>query len=119
MSLLKRRIEEQKKAAQPALGVPEVLEESFVPTDPYQELKSHIHQRIVEAMNQEEGKILTSKNPDRKQLEEFVGQICNQVMEEQDIPIPRTDRNKIMDEMMDAVLGFGPIDPLLKDETIS
>lgn len=118
-SLLRRRIEAQKKAAQPALGAPEVVEESFAPTDPYQELKSHIHQRIVEAMNQEEGKILTSKNPDRKQLEEFVGQICNQVMEEQDVPIPRNDRNKVIDEMMDAVLGFGPIDPLLKDETIS
>lgn len=119
MSLLRRRMEAQKQSEQPVLGERPALESPPLRADPYQELKSRIHRRIVDEMSQEENRLLAGNNPDRKKLEEFVGKITNQVVEAEEVPVPRGDRGKIFEEMVDAVLGFGPIDPLLKDETVS
>ena len=36
-------------------------------------------------------------------------------MDEANMPVPRNERSKILAELVDEVLGYGPIDPLLKD----
>ena len=87
--------------------------------DPYQVLKARIHKRIVDEMSLEESKVLIEKDVDRKLLEEVVSRIANVVMEEAPVPVPRNDRSKIIIEVVDEVLGYGPIEPLLKDDTIS
>jgi pilus assembly protein CpaF len=40
-------------------------------------------------------------------------------MDEEAVPVPRSDRARIITEVLDEVLGYGPIDPLLKDDTVS
>lgn len=117
MSLLKR-LEAQKQTEQPLKGKEQVKVLNPLRTDPYQTLKVRLHRRIVDDMSQEESKLLTHDG-EKKLLEDAVGRIANVVMDEEAVPVPRAERTRIIAELVDEVLGYGPIDPLLKDDSIS
>jgi pilus assembly protein CpaF len=93
--------------------------ESTLRRDPHLELKSRIHKRIIEEVNLQKVIMPTGKNEDRQGLEGTVIRLCNQVMDEEVSKVPRFDRDKIIMDMIDDVLGFGPIEALLKDEAVS
>mgnify|MGYP001231013695 CR=1 FL=1 len=118
MSLLKRleaqkQIEKVKAPEKSKMAAP-------AKTDPYQNLKSKIHKRIIGEMSSEANKqLLMANNPDQNALEFFVAKVANEVMDVETPPVLRNDRNKIILEVVDEVLGFGPIDPLLKDDAVS
>lgn len=118
MSLLKR-LEAQKQSEQPGKGAEKAKTFLPVKSDPYQNLKVRIHKRIIDEMSLEESKALTDQEVDRTMLEEAVTRIATAVMDEEAAPVPRSDRGRIIAEVVDEVLGYGPIDPLLKDDTIS
>nr|WP_245692968.1 CpaF family protein [Sporomusa acidovorans] len=88
-------------------------------SDPYQELKVKIHKKIIEEMSQEESRALIDKETDIKTLEDIVARIANAAMEEEAVPVPRGERSRIITDIVDEVLGYGPIDSLLKDDSIS
>ncbi|WP_425059625.1 hypothetical protein SCACP_02170 [Sporomusa carbonis] len=119
MSLLKRLEEAQNKTEQPAKGAERPKAVLPVKNDPYQNLKVKIHKKIIEEMSSEESKVLVDKDADRKTLEAVVARIANIVMDEETVPVPRSERSRIIIEIVDEVLGYGPIDPLLKDDSIS
>jgi pilus assembly protein CpaF len=79
--------------------------------DPFQGLKSKIHKRIVGELG--------PVDLDRKQLEEAVTQISDICMDEEPIPVPRSERSRIISEVTDEVTGYGPIQALLKDDSVS
>ncbi len=79
--------------------------------DPFQGLKSKIHKRIVGELGPVE--------LDRRQLEEAVTKIADVCMDEEPIPVPRSERSRIISEVMDEVTGYGPIQSLLKDDSVS
>lgn len=87
--------------------------------DPFQVLKMRIHKRIVDELSAEESKVLTDKDADRRRLNEIVAGLANALMDEEPAPVPRSERTRIITEVVDEVLGYGPIEPLLQDETIS
>ncbi len=116
---LSKRLESQKQVERPALGKEKAAPIVPIQVDPFQNLKSRIHKRIVDEMSLEESKGLTDKNVDKKILEDFVAKISNAVMDEEAVPVMRGDRLRLIVEVVDGVLGFGPIDPLLKDESVS
>ncbi len=116
---LSKRLESQKQVERPALGKEKATPIIPIQVDPFQNLKSRIHKRIVDEMSLEESKGLTDKNVDKKILEDFVAKISNAVMDEEAVPVMRGDRLRLIVEVVDGVLGFGPIDPLLKDESVS
>lgn len=117
MSLLKRLEAQKQQTEQPAQGKEKAKIAVPAKSDPYQSLKGKIHKRIVDEMSGEENKNIAEM--DKKVLEDLVAQIANTVMDEEQPPVPRGDRARIITEVLDEVLGFGPIDPLLKDDTIS
>lgn len=117
MSLLKR-LEAQKQTEQPLKGTEPTKTLNPQRTDPYQVLKARLHRRIVDDMSQEESKLLTNDG-EKRLLEEAVARIANIVMDEEAVPVPRNERTRIITELVDEVLGYGPIDPLLKDDSIS
>jgi len=119
MSLLKR-LEAQKQTEQATQGKDRDGKPiTIVKIDPFLTLKGSIHKRIVDEMSQAESKELTAKDVDKKALEDFVARIANLVMDEEAIPVARGDRSRIILEVVDEVIGFGPIDPLLKDDSVS
>jgi pilus assembly protein CpaF len=112
MSLLER-LENKKKAESSMLGKPgdRSKPSQQLRMDPFQALKSRIHQRIVGELSMSE--------LDRRQLEEAVTLIASTCMEEEPVPVPRTERGRIIAELIDEVTGYGPIQSLLKDESVS
>lgn len=112
MSLLER-IESRKKIESPATSPMGERAKSAQPfrTDPFQGLKSKIHKRIVGELG--------PVDLDRKQLEDAVTQVADVCMDEEPIPVPRSERGRIISEVMDEVTGYGPIQALLKDDSVS
>ncbi len=92
---------------------------STIKSDPYQYLKTKIHKRIVAQMSSEDSKALVEKNVDIKALKEVVTRISSSVMDEEITLVPQAERKRIIPEVLAEVLGYGPIEPLLKDTSIS
>ena len=87
--------------------------------DAYQELKLAIHRRIVDEMNAEEQRVLSSGEHTREEVEELIDTYCQRVLEENPFSVPRGERTRLIADICDEMLGLGPIEPLLKDETIT
>ncbi|AJQ26834.1 CpaF family protein [Pelosinus fermentans] len=87
--------------------------------DQYQELKLDIHRRIVDEMNMEQQQILMNGQQDRREIEGIIAEYCNRVLDENPFAVPRGDRTAILADLLDEMLGLGPIEPLLKDETVT
>ena len=88
-------------------------------SDQYQQLKLEIHHRIVTDMNIEQQQLLTRGGRDRGEVEQVISGYCNRVLDENPFVVPRGDRHAIISDVIDEILGLGPIEPLLKDETIT
>ena len=52
-------------------------------------------------------------------IEQEVRQVAESYLERQNRFFTKTDREEIIRQVMDEVVGYGPITPLLKDETVS
>jgi pilus assembly protein CpaF len=87
--------------------------------DQYRSLKLEIHHRIVTEMNVEQQQILTRGEQERGAVEQVISSYCNRVIDENPFIVPRGDRQAIISDVIDEILGLGPIEPLLKDETIT
>ena len=87
--------------------------------DNYQELKLAIHRRIVDEMSEQEQQFLTSNNHTRAEVEALITSYCQRVLDDNPINVPRGERARIVADICDEILGLGPIEPLLKDETIT
>ena len=121
MSLLSRLYEqkqivnEQKDVSNPE----KVAQQVVLKSDPYQFLKTKIHKRIVAEMSSDDSRAIIEKKVDIKNLREVVTRISNIVMDEEITLVPQIERKRIIPEILNEVLGFGPIEPLLKDASIS
>lgn len=119
MSLLKR-LEQEKQI----LGRGDENQERAItqahPKDPYQELKIKIHKQVIEELDEE---ILKSQKEEvditPEKLKTQIEDLVNPIIDQEAGFIPRTDRLKIISEIIDEVIGLGPITPLLEDPTVS
>jgi pilus assembly protein CpaF len=82
--------------------------------DRYFELKSQIHKRLIEVLNFER---VSSVPKDRVRAE--IGRVVERLLEEERVPMTAAEQNKIIEEVLDEVLGLGPLETLLKEPTIS
>jgi pilus assembly protein CpaF len=77
-------------------------------------LKVRIHQRLIELLNLN----LLDKTPRETLRLEIRGAVSALLAEEKRIlTLGQTDR--LIDDVLDELLGLGPLEPLLKDETVS
>src|SRR5688572_8072669 len=75
-------------------------------------LKSRIQRRIIAELAPEAD---LGGVPGRRAIEE----LFNDTLAEEGIPLPRLERTRLLEAIMAELLSFGPIEPLLRDETIS
>ena len=87
--------------------------------DNYQELKLAIHRRIVDEMSDQEQQFLASNTHSRAEVEELISSYCQRVLDDNPMNVPRGERARIVADICDEILGLGPIEPLLKDESIT
>lgn len=87
--------------------------------DQYQELKLEIHRRIVDEMSLEQQQLLTNGQQNRSEVESIIAEYSNRVLDNNLVTVPRGSRTAIVADVLDEMLGLGPIEPLLKDETVT
>lgn len=87
----------------------ERLAEVAQQSDPFEEVKSRIHQNIIE-----------------KQLasgvdvtEEGMRQLINEYVEKSEYGIPRVNRETVKEELFDDIMGYGPIQTLVDSDLYS
>src|SRR5690349_20847992 len=79
------------------------------------ELKGHVHAELVKQL----GPHLYASDVDQADLESRVRQVLADVLARQDRPISNADRARITQEISDDILGYGPIEPFLRDPDVS
>ena len=79
-----------------------------------QEIKSRIHHRLMDRLNL---KIIDELEPDVVRNE--IGELVRELLLEEDTPLNLEEREKLVREVQDEVLGLGPLEPLLADNSIS
>ena len=105
------------KKAAPEAGGTEVLagHEQELPKDPLEELKRKIHQALVQGL----GPKLYDMNMTADQLEQRVKQKLTEVLAQEDTPLSAADRERLITETTDDILGYGPLEPYLNDESVT
>ena len=78
------------------------------------ELKSEIHRKLIGVLNLER---VSSLPKDRLRAE--IGRVVERLLADERVPMPTAEQNKIIEEVLDEVLGLGPLEPLLKEPSIS
>ncbi|MBK8459801.1 MAG: ATPase, T2SS/T4P/T4SS family [Micropruina sp.] len=73
----------------------------------------------VETLFERLGTRLNDANLDEAALQTMVLTELNQVVEESKIPLSSAERKRLIREVQDDVLGFGPLEPLLGDPAIT
>jgi pilus assembly protein CpaF len=84
-------------------------------TDPLADLKRKIHQSLLQAL----GPKLYDMKLTTEQLEQKVRERLRTALEHEPTPLSGADRKRLIDETMDNILGYGPIEPLLRDPTVT
>lgn len=79
-----------------------------------QEIKSRIHHRLMDRLNL---KIIDELESDVVRNE--IGELVRELLLEEDTPLNLQEREKLVREVQDEVLGLGPLEPLLADNSVS
>ena len=79
-----------------------------------QELKVELHKRLLENLN-----LAALEKASETQLKAEIAAISAEALDEMAVALSAVDRATLHQELYDEVMGLGPLEPLLKDETIS
>jgi pilus assembly protein CpaF len=83
--------------------------------DPFAELKRAVHQTLLNSL----GPKLYDSQLTQSELEDRVRQTLQEVLSAGDVPLTTSDRARIAQEIADDILGYGPVEPYLRDPEIS
>ncbi len=118
MSLL-QRLEKEKGVKQEGTQQTEKKkEEQKLARDPHRDLKQQIHHNIIKQIDQAAMEEL-SKGENSEKLLQQIEDMSSAFIEKEAGFISRADRQKIIQEIGDEIVGFGPINPLLQDPSVS
>jgi pilus assembly protein CpaF len=78
------------------------------------ELKSDIHRKLIGVLNLDR----VSSIP-KERLRAEIGRVVERLVEDQRVPMTAAEQNRVIEEVLDEVLGLGPLEPLLKEPSIS
>ncbi len=81
--------------------------------EPYGDIKQRVQRRLLAELSPS---VETNNIPEvRRALE----QIFNETIAEEQIPLTRTERANLFEDIVASILGFGPLEPLLQDDSIT
>lgn len=97
-----------------AQNLPGAEPAAVIDQETYLEIRSRVHERVLSECDAAQ---LTRMSLDGK-LDE-VRQALSLVLKEGGAALPARLRDRLTDEVMDEIVGFGPIQPLLDDPTVT
>ena len=87
---------------------------AFAKRDTHTELKVELHQRLLDLIN-----LSALDTMSRAQIQDEVGDIIEEELAKQRHALNAAERRQLTDDVLDELLGLGPLEPLLKDPTIN
>lgn len=107
MDLLEQRLREQENEKTHA--------RTAMPEQTQQRVKSVVHRELIRRLDLDRLGELQGTRAGQQQLFATI----HRLMSEQGVPLSASERDKLSQEVVDEVFGFGPIEPLLHDPTVS
>jgi len=105
------------------LGLVEPLKAKVAEEDSIIDLKERVHRRLIERMDLKKMpvEVLMLDREKFKELRQVAGKIVNNILTEetQSFISSLEIRKKLIQEIVDEALGFGPLEDLIKDNTIT
>src|SRR5215210_4131209 len=77
-------------------------------------VKSQIHTKLLNSLSPEQ---LRTLNKDG--VREQIGNVVERIVADEKLPMTVAERERLIEEVLDEVFGLGPLEPLLKDPTVS
>ena len=75
-------------------------------------LKSKVHARLVEEMQDED-------SAEREDIVAKITELTNEILAQTNTPMPRNERARLIESLINDVLGLGPLEQLLNDPEIT
>ncbi|GGO69836.1 CpaF family protein [Nocardioides deserti] len=83
--------------------------------DRIEEIKGNVHAELLQQL----GPHLYDADMDQEELDQRVRTVLANVLSSQDRPLSSGDRARVTQEISDDILGYGPIEPFLRDPDVS
>src|SRR5436309_1445419 len=80
----------------------------------YLELKANVHRKLLNRLNLE-----ALAQSDRARAESEIRTLLSELLTEENTPLSLGERDMLFGELIDDVFGLGPLEPLLRDPSIS
>ncbi|MEN8672772.1 CpaF family protein [Nocardioides sp.] len=111
------RAERAERAAAPRASEPTTARRTIGSgqTDRIDELKSSVHVELLKQL----GPHLYDADIEPNELDQRVRGVLADVLSSQDRPLSTSDRARVTQEISDDILGYGPIEPYLRDPEVS
>jgi pilus assembly protein CpaF len=77
-------------------------------------IKTQIHAKLLNSLSPEQLRDLNKEG-----VREQIGNVVERLVVDEQIPMTLAERERVIEEVLDEVFGLGPLEPLLKDPTIS
>ena len=87
---------------------------AFAKRDTHTDLKVELHQRLLDLIN-----LSALDKMSREQIQAEVGDIVHEELAKQNQALNQAERKQLVGDVLDELLGLGPLEPLLKDPTIT
>ena len=87
---------------------------AFAQRDSKTDLKVELHQRLLDLIN-----LSALDQMSHEQIEAEVGDIVSEELAKQNHALNQSERKQLVADVLDELLGLGPLEPLLKDPTIA
>jgi pilus assembly protein CpaF len=82
--------------------------------DRLMELKVELHKRLLDNLN-----LAALEKASEVSLKQEISSIASEALDELSVALNKEDRATLNQELYDEVMGLGPLEPLLKDETVN
>ncbi len=115
MSLLERLQKEKNMETLDSKAVKK--SQAAVKEDPFEEIKQKIHNKIIEEIKTAVFDDMDDEAEEK--LEKEITEIVEALLDEENTYIQKSDRQKIISEIINDTIGFGPINPLINDSSVS
>jgi pilus assembly protein CpaF len=99
------------------MGVPAALNKAAAPNPTlagYHELKGRVHERVIEVLDLSAAAAL-----DEESLKRELGRLIQRILTEEQVPLNMREKEQLVVDIQNEVLGYGPLEPLLNDPTVS
>jgi pilus assembly protein CpaF len=84
------------------------------PSSSWIDLKMRLHQRLLEMLN-----LAVIDKVTQPELRREVATMVTEMLEQEQAALNAVEHKRMVEEIMDEVLGLGPLEPVLKDPTVT